>query len=214
MKKIQINKKLAEETGIHVGDGSMNIYNKSHCYTLACHHIDDKEYIDKYIVQLYNKIYNIKVKPKIWSQGSYGFRIHNKEIINFKHKILSLPLGKKTDIVIPKIIFENNKLSLAFIRGFYDTDGSINTFLQNKKTPYPRIEAVNKSKKLIDQVEIILKRNKFRTSRWLVRSNRTNNDQYYRIATYGFKMLKKWNKEIGFSNPKNIKKARIILNNE
>ncbi len=42
MFKYKINEDLAEETGIHAGDGSMNIYSGISSYTLACHHIDDK----------------------------------------------------------------------------------------------------------------------------------------------------------------------------
>ena len=42
----KINEDLAEETGIHIGDGSMNIYNGVHAYTIACHHIDDRRYMD------------------------------------------------------------------------------------------------------------------------------------------------------------------------
>jgi hypothetical protein len=33
MSKFRIDEDLAEETGIHVGDGSMNIYNGVYTYT-------------------------------------------------------------------------------------------------------------------------------------------------------------------------------------
>ena len=73
----------------------MNIYNGVYSYTLACHHIDDKEYMNNYLIPLYERIYGIKPKGRIWSQGTYGFRIHNRQIIEFKRDILGLPMGKK-----------------------------------------------------------------------------------------------------------------------
>jgi len=79
-----MDEKIAEETGIHVGDGSMNIYSGVYYYTLACHHIDDKEFMDQYVISLYEKLYGVILHPRNWSKVTYGFRIHNKEIIEFK----------------------------------------------------------------------------------------------------------------------------------
>src|SRR3989338_3612252 len=124
----KISEDLAEETGIHIGDGSMNIYSGVYCYTLACHHIDDREYMDGYIVNLYERLYGLKPKPRMWSKGAYGFRIHNEQIVRFKREILKLPYGKKKEIIIPDQILMKMKLQKAFLRGFIDTDGSVNTF--------------------------------------------------------------------------------------
>lgn len=104
----KINKDLAEETGIHIGDGSMNIYNGVYAYTIACHHIADRRYMDEVVVPLYRRVYDVKPKTRNWSKGSYGFRVCRKKIIEFKRDVLNLPLGKKENIRIPQQILENN----------------------------------------------------------------------------------------------------------
>ena len=97
MVKYKINKDLSEETGIHVGDGSINIYKSNGpCYTVACHRKDDKIYIDKFVLPLIKRIYGKGPKPRFWSQGTYGFRICSMNIIKFKNEVLGLPLGKKS----------------------------------------------------------------------------------------------------------------------
>ena len=210
MKKIVIDENIAEETGIHVGDGSMNIYNGVYCYTLACHHKDDKEYMEKYVVPLYEKVYSLKVKPRIWSKGAYGFRIHNRRLVEFKRDILNLPLGKKDNITIPSIILQKQRLKKAFLRGFIDTDGSIDTFLANKKKVYPRIEMRNVSKKLMEQINNILKEMGFKTSIWTINKKNPRWNEGLRLTVNGFDMLRKWDRIIGFNNPKHIKKVRML----
>ncbi len=208
--KFKLNEKLAEETGVHVGDGSMNIYNRVYTYTLACHHIDDKKYMTNHIIPLYNEVYGIKPNLKPWSKGTIGFRIHNKEIVNFKHKILGLPLGKKDKVIIPKKICENVSLQKAFLRGFVSTDGSINTFLANKTKIYPRIEMCNVSKELMLQINSILRNLGYKTSIWTINKNKPNWNEGLRLTINGYEMLKKWDKEIGFPNPKHQDKLGIL----
>ncbi len=166
--------------------------------------------MDNFLIPLYEKIYGIRPKGRLWSKGTYGFRIHNKNIVAFKRDVLGLPMGKKDKIQIPTQILKKDKLKKAFLRGFVDTDGGINTFLANKKTIYPRIELCNVSKKLMKQVNIILHEWDFRTSIWIVNRNKPNWNENLRMTINGFPMLKKWSKEIGFHNPKNIQKLRKL----
>ena len=211
MFKYKINKDLAEETGIHIGDGSMNIYSGVYSYTLACHHIDDKEYMDYHLIPLYERIYGVKPKGREWSKGTYGFRIHNRNIVEFKRDVLGLPMGKKDNINIPSQILEEKNLRKAFLRGFVDTDGGINTFLANKRKVYPRIEMCNVSKNLMKSINTILREFGFRTSTWVTNSNKEKWNEVSRLSINGFGMLKKWKEEIGFSNPKNIKKSDKLV---
>ena len=209
MFRYKINEDLAEETGIHTGDGSMNIYNGTHSYTLACHHIDDRAYMDHHLVPLYKRVYGVIPKTRNWSKGTYGFRIHNRGIVEFKRNTLFLPMGKKFDIDIPNQFMKGPCLIKAFLRGFVDTDGSINTYLANKKKIYPRIEMTNISKKLMNHINHILKSMGFRTSIWTVNKNPRWNEAL-RLMINGFEMLRKWDKEIGFNNPKHIKKLEKL----
>jgi intein/homing endonuclease len=204
-----INEKIAEETGIHVGDGSMNIYRGVYCYTLACHHIDDKEFMDSYIIPLYTELYEITIHPRIWSKGTYGFRIHDKKLVSFKQS-LGLPLGKKTNIEIPLEILNNISFVKAFLRGFFATDGSLNTFMANKTKIYPRVELCNVSQPLMKQIYKILLLLGFRVSIWETHRNHPKWNMALRISMNGFPQLKKWSSEIGFINPKHRRKAESL----
>lgn len=206
----KINERLAEETGIHVGDGSMNIYNRVYTYTLACHHIDDKEYMANHVIPLYEEVYGIIPNLKPWSKGTIGFRLHNKEIVRFKHEILGLPLGKKNNILIPNAIYKDISLQKAFLRGFVSTDGSINTFLANKTKIYPRIEMCNISKELMFQINTILTNLGYKTSIWTINKDKPNWEEGIRLTINGFNLLSKWNREIGFPNPKHQEKLKNL----
>ena len=122
-----ISEALAEEAGIHTGDGSMNVYPLPNgpYYTVACHHIEDKAYMDNIVLPLIRQIYGKTPKPRFWSQGTYGFRMRSWEIIQFKHQTLGFPLGKKERIRIPQIFRNDKKLMYAFLRGLFDTDGCV-----------------------------------------------------------------------------------------
>ena len=203
---------LAEETGIHIGDGSMNFYASQRgkgCYTVAGHHIDDREYINKIVLPLVKKVYGKTPKPRNWSQGTYGFRIVNNDIVNFKHTVLGLPLGKKVKLEIPELIIQDLDLTKRFLRGLVSTDGSVTVSTVNGK-PYPRIYLSSISKELILQVKEILKKMGFRVSYWEGKQVESHWKLQYKLHLNGIEMLKKWNEEIGFNNPKQATKARCF----
>jgi len=90
----KITSDLAEETGLHIGDGSMNFYkNKNKTrgfYQLRGHIIDDKEHYETRIKELYNSVYNLKPSMReMKSTGVYGFQIWSDAIINFKKQVVN-----------------------------------------------------------------------------------------------------------------------------
>lgn len=201
----KIDKNLAEEIGIHVGDGSMNIYNKNYMYSLEGHSKDDKSYYDLHIANLIKKLYGLEVRLRERKcAGVYGFQIGSKGLILFK-KSLGLPLGPKKSIEIPSIIINSDKeIISSFIRGFFDTDGGI--YLENKNNKlYPRIQFTNYSNKLMFQLKNILT-NIFEFNLCFYLDRNTNT---YRIIIRGENNFKKWIKLIGTNNPKNIYKYKI-----
>jgi len=201
----KITPDLAEEIGIHIGDGSMNIYKKSSMYSLEGHINDDREYFIKNIAPLFERVYNLKVRLRERKcAGVFGFQIGSKGLIAFKQSI-GLPLGYKDNIEIPKIILNSNKeIMSAFIRGLFDTDGGI--YLEKKYGKlYPRIQLVNKSHILMQQVEKMLKEFfEFNLSSRI-------EDKYIRLIIRGNDNFLKWMKIIGTNNPKNVKKYNLWL---
>jgi intein/homing endonuclease len=208
---VRFSEALAEETGIHVGDGSMNIYSGNRSfYTVACHYKDDKEYLDTIVLPLINKVYGKTPKPRNWSQGTYGFRICSKSIISFKHDILGLPLGKKSNIEIPRFIRQRRKLMRAFLRGLFDTDGCVYLWHTNNKE-FPRIQFNTISELLMAQVKAFLLQEGFIFTTWSRQQKHWRRS--YALSIDGLKMLDKWMGEIGFHNPKHLQKITTLKKN-
>ena len=124
---------LAEETGWHIGDGSMNFYNnkgyQKGIYQLRGHIKEDRNHYINVIKPIFRLLYGIEISLReMPSTRVYGFQIWSNKLVSFKSR-LGLPLGKKFNISIPKIFLNDNKLKIAIVRGIFDTDGgsTINT---------------------------------------------------------------------------------------
>src|SRR3989344_2795029 len=128
-----ITEDLAEETGWHIGDGSMNFYNNrgktKGLYQLRGHIEDDKDHYEKRVKPLFEKLFGVKLNIReMPSTRVVGFQLWNTDLVSFKEKI-GLSLGPKHNIEIPKIFLSNTNLKKAVIRGIFDTDGGI--YLEN-----------------------------------------------------------------------------------
>ena len=213
-----LTQELAEETGWHIGDGSMNFYSNkgklTGIYQLRGHIEDDKGHYTNRIKPLFEKLYGIKINLReMPSTRVFGFQIWNDSLIKFKHK-LGLPLGRKFDVVIPKIFLQNNKLTIAVIRGIFDTDGGIYLESKNNKL-YPRMEIKTISPKLADQLLINLKALGFRATKYLSSFDKAGNrKRTYVITIRGEKMFHKFIDTIKPANPKHIAKYNRFLNAE
>lgn len=201
---------LAEEIGLHIGDGSMNFYSNKGLYQLRGHIIDDKNHYETQIRELYVKLYNLKINLReMKSTGVIGFQIWSDGIVTFKHNILGLPLGEKGQIKYP--LFLNTKdLFFAFLRGLFDTDGSL--YFENKRgKPYPRLEIKSTSEPL--SLEITKRLNKYgipATCHKYKRKEKNWND-LYSIVIRGYSSVGKWINLIGSNNKKQKEKMRLVV---
>lgn len=212
----KISEELAEETGLHIGDGTMNFYNIKNkikgSYALRGHIIDDVEHYNKVIFKLYKKVYSLNISlRKMPSAGVYGFQKWSDDLVNFKHNKLFLPLGKKVDIKIPNIFFNKKELSIAVIRGIFDTDGML--YLQPKYGKlYPRIEISTICKNLGLQINNTLKDLNIRSTIYSSKRKEYNWSEIYKISVRGNVMLDKWMNIISPHNPKHWTKYQHFLN--
>jgi len=199
---------LAEETGIHIGDRSMNIYANGGIVSIAGHPSDDKEYYEQFIVPLYEKLYGITPKLRQWS-GAYGFQVCSEELVRFKNE-RGLPLGPKKHISIPNWIMNGTeKLKAACLRGIFDTDGTLYIEKKNGKD-YPRIQIRTTSEELANDVYALMKQLGLRPSKWAEKQRDPKWSIAYGIAIRGYEQIRKWMELIGTSNPKNHQKYRNI----
>ena len=143
--------------------------------------------------------------------GVLGFQIWSNVLVEFKHKILDLPLGKKINISIPKMFFTKRDFLISVIRGIFDTDGTLYIEHRNSRL-YPRIEIRNISKILVEQLKRILLKIGFRATSYTCYRKEPNWNNIHVLSVRGDKMIKKWFNEIQPSNNKHIKKYYFYLN--
>ena len=121
----ELTEDLAEDIGIHVGDGSLYSHGKPYGpYEFSYSgNILEKEYMD-HIVKLKKKLYNINKIRKYIYKNELRVNFNSLAIATFYSKIVGLPIGKKKDIDVPDIIknCSDKKITAAFLRGLIDTD--------------------------------------------------------------------------------------------
>jgi len=214
----KITEELAEETGLHIGDGTMNFYKidkkMKGSYALRGHIIDDREHYDKIILKLYKSLYGLNLSLRnMPSTGVYGFQKWSDELVVYKNKILGLPLGKKINVKIPEFLMSKRELITSVIRGIFDTDGML--YLQPKyRRLYPRIEIGTISKILALQLNKSINKLNIRSTLYISKSSNPKWYDIYRISVRGNEMLEKWMKIINPHNPKHIAKYEYFINSK
>ena len=190
----EMSLELAEETGIHLGDGCLSINRK---YFSVKTNKKEEGYMLNFLFPLYKKLYNLDLRlmrlPSV-----VGFEICSKALFNFKNKTLNIPYGNKVEkIKVPQTILEskNKGIYSAFIRGLFDTDGCV--YMVKSKDNYPVLSFTIKSEQLMKEVAEMLRKMGF-----------IPYQGKHIIALNGYSMLAKWKEEIGSNNPKNLLKLQ------
>lgn len=185
---------LAEEIGIHLGDGCLSFNRK---YFSVKTNKKERDYMLDFIFPLYKKLYNLDLKL-MELESVVGFEVYSQAFFDFKNKVLKIPYGNKVEkIFVPEEILKtkNKEIYRAFIRGLFDTDGCAG--VSRTKKDYPFLTFTIKSEKLIREVGDMLNKLGFMpyVGRWMITLN-------------GYLMVKKWLKEISSNNPKNLAKLQ------
>jgi len=217
---MKISPELAEACGIHAGDGYLRDDGKRRELDISGS-IEEKEYYDEHVVPLFEKLFNIKIKPRIFpSRNTYGFVIRDKRIIKFFHE-LGFPYGAKSTIVkIPNVILKSKDKMLysKFLRGLFDTDGNINfrrsyglkySVFKKEHHHYPRIDISVVSKYLVTDLIFLLKELGFRFYYHIYNPKKINEKEKHRIEINGSEQINKWVRIISMKN--NVKFSRYLI---
>ena len=207
----KLNKSLAYLIGIHLGDGTMNLYRKYDYYISYSGHLKD-EYVfyTKHLKELFKNLFNKNLRiyrDLRKNKSSVRLSTQSKAIFMFLNKIIGIPAGPKTNTSIP-----NSKYKKEFIKGLADSDFSL-TFKKGKKGIhcYPVICFYSSNKKLVNETSELLRKIGFKTYTLFNLPHR----RYEKIHTTnllevdGEKQLKLWMEKIGFNSRKHLTKYFI-----
>jgi hypothetical protein len=204
------NEDLAEETGIHIGDGSMNFYKsvgKNYWgYVHSTHAIDDKQHSD-YVKKIMKKLYGIYPYERFYN-NCVMLIYTRKNLVLFKKEI-GLPMGKKTNIRIPDWVLANKEFTKKCVRGITDSDGCFRFRkpFKGKLNSYPEIKISNRSQILIYQLGVIF--TLFGLKPYVYEETKKYQNGFtkiYCLNLNGVKNMQKYIHLFGSSNDKHLRK--------
>ena len=197
---------LAEESGLHAGDGSMNYYSGRGLYSLRGNKLTDLLFYEQFVLPLYASLYHCQPRLRFWREVM-GFQICSSELVAFKEG-LGLPLGPKKDLCVPDWVVEND-LQTHFLRGFLETDGGV--YLENKYgRPYPRISLSTTSPRLASGLKKAILQEGLTCSLWS-REYSNGWKPIYRVCSRGLKNARLWLEKIGCNHPEQLRKLHFSL---
>ena len=197
--------KLAELTGIILGDGGIYTNKEKSMYELriAGHSTDDKEYLLNFVKPLIEELFDINVRVYFSKKRNFMHIIaQSKRLIDYLEK-MGLKSGDKirNNLSIPSWIFSDEKYIKSCIRGLIDTDGSVYNI---KNRNYSYISFTCGIPSLREDFEALMKGLGYKLAKW----------NYHRTPeTYiaSKELILRYSKEIGFSNPKHIKRLKVPM---
>lgn len=215
----ELTEDLAYLIGVHIADGSMNIYKRKYkldyFYQCTGHAVNELEWYKKTLLPLIKKIFNLSLKCFFEGEKTILFRFRSKGFLQFYNAVIGFPLGKKcSSIGIPEIVLDSPlAIKLACIKGIFDSDFSLSfKNKQRERNDYPVIKLSVRSKHLVKDVAEILTEVNFNYSTYEsnVFDKRINKTvQMFHIAVSGRKNLDNWFTLIGSRNPNNITKYKL-----
>jgi len=196
---------LGEACGIFAGNGSL--YPTKRSYVLEVRgNKKELHYYDNYVKPIFEKIFSKKLKIIERSYpGGYviGIRVCGKEAMKIFNIFLEFPIGRKShNIKIPQVILNNSEYWKSYIRGIFDTNGSVYLRKTGKKYRNPVIDIGSHSIEHLLQLKEIMWDLRFNF--WLEKIN-------FKIRMAGWKNMERFFKEIKPHNNTKQEKFRKIM---
>ncbi|MBS3092670.1 hypothetical protein J4466_04600 [Candidatus Pacearchaeota archaeon] len=200
--KINFDERLAEFVGIVLGDGHIFSHKKGkklgvYGIRIAGDLNKDEEYHNVYIKNLCKDIFNLKTREVTQKQKNNArfLDISSKELVNLFNS-MGIKSGNKikNQSTIPEWVFCNDLYLKACLRGLIDTDGSIFR-MSNKDPNLIRINFTSYNITLMDDVRNAFIKLGFHPSKVILNRN---------IYLSRQEEIRKYLKEIGFSNSRHI----------
>ncbi len=204
---MKITPRMAEVVGIYIGDG--HVYRKGNKFQIGFtgNPKTDIELFER-LKTLIKREWKKDVKFKIRERG-LRMVFRSKKISDFfiKELKLSYGRGKSEKVTIPREIVNQWNLAKCTIRGIMDTDGTVFVSKKPRVKRYPTMEITTTSIVLANQLRDILLERGFRVGNIRKSTSKTSKLPAYRVPLYGRENLKRWLKEISFSNQYKLNRA-------
>ena len=214
---------VEEFLGWYVGDGCISINKRYSEFALTGDITEEYPFYRNIVVPSFNEIFKRYLKKpvelkKYRSVGVCGIYVFNKDFVAMLQHDFDLISGKKITITIPPCIKTEHQ-KIDFLRGLYDTDGSIYFCKSNTKTKKeslyflfhytPKIKIAGISKVLIEQVYEIILSLGFSPRIQKPIQQRKNEYLMHSVILDRRKDVLMWDKNIGFNNEKHSTKIDI-----
>jgi len=221
MYNIRRNKYTAELVGLSFGDGGLTLRKNTRKvrFQLRGDLREEKEFYDSYVIPLFNKEvmfpeYNRGVGIVFnRNKNFYGLSIESVKIGSILN-YLGIPTGVKKELYIPSWIKNNKKYIASFLKGYFDTDGSIfceKNYSLSKPKYHTKIKIglATTSKNLAEEMVQLLNRLQIKniTKKYSYK-NRTWRDFYNVVIDGGINVVG-WFDKVGSNNQKHITKYLI-----
>jgi DNA-binding transcriptional regulator WhiA len=196
---------LGEACGIFAGGGGLYATARSHVLEVRGSR-DELPYYRDRVKPLFEKLFSRKlgIIRRSYRKGYViGIRICGREAVRLFHTFLEFPIGSKAhNVKIPKLVLNNHECWKAYVRGVFDTDGSVYLRKTGKNYKNPVIDISSRSIAHLLQLREILRDLGF--AFWLEKGN-------FKIRIAGRKNVERFFKEINpHNNAKQEKFAAIM----
>lgn len=214
---------IAEFLGWHIGDGCISINKRYSEFTLTGDLTEELPFYKEVIIPTFNRLFSKSLKKpvnlkKYKSNGVCGIYLFDRSFVDHLQNKFHLPSGKKINIQVPQALTTDNQ-KRCFLRGLFDTDGSIYFCKSNFKTKNesfftivhykPKIKLATISKSLIRQVHEMLQSLGFSPRLLKPAKQKERENTVYGVVLDTNKDTKMWIDTVGFRNPKHLTKVHL-----
>ncbi len=197
IKKPKLNRELSELIGILAGDGHLSNFNYE--ISVSGHLYLDKDYLIKYVSCLFQHLFDVNVKIKK-NKNSNGMRcvVNSKLLMKYLTESFEIPVGKKKGNLHIPIQIRNKKLFLKrYLRGLFDTDGSL--YLRRKNSLV--ISIISRDPVFLEEIRLSF-----------IELGYSPSISGKNLYIYDQKEIKKFFNDIGSKNKKHILKYDNFIN--
>lgn len=206
---------LAYETGFHIGDGCLSLYQGQYRYVLSGNGRTESEFYSETIAPLLTGLYGLRPRVSRYRNSIYA-TIYSKELLLFKSNIVGLPVGTKDTLIhLPDAILGQGKRCRAkLLAGLYDADGSLKKRVTSSGS-YPRLSFTQKTKGIVEDIKRILFEDFEITSTMYYNDyldRRVNKlERRWFLDINGFANLRRYMDSVGTRHPSIEGKAGLLL---